>query len=154
MKLPDFLDDTGLNTLRQKMGAEGLGEFELFDPQKQLTYSEREALEEGHFSINAAELRALKDKTLAYKNSRIWLGHEQKYHLAYCQTVQQLRHRQVSVVTGTEANAEDDLCLECLALLKYQGVDSRRVRRNEFTEHVQEEFDLADFKKTFPFYPV
>lgn len=154
MKLADFLKDPELNKLRQTMGADELGSFELFDPQKQLTYSEREALEQGEFDINAAELRALKDKTLAYKNSRLWLTHDDKYHLAYCPAVQQLRHRQVLVKAGTEANAQDALCLECLALLKYQGVDSRRVRRNEFVEHVQEAFDLAEFKTLYPFYPV
>lgn len=154
MKLPDFLDDVNLNKLRQKMGADELGDFELFDPQKQLTYSEREGLEAGDFAINAAELRALKDKTLAYKNSRLWLTHDGQYHLAYCSAVQQLRHRQIAVHAGTEHNQTDDLCVECLALLQYHGVDSRRVRRSEFTEHVQEEFDLAEFKKLYPFYPV
>lgn len=154
MKLPDFLDDANLNKLRQKMGTDKLGEFELFDPQKQLTYSEREALESGSFEVNAGELRVIKDKTLAYKNSRLWLSHDNKYHLAYCQEVQQLRHRQHQVHCGTEPNNDDDLCLECLALLKYHGVDNRRIRRGEFTDQVQEEFDLAEFKREFPFYPV
>ena len=154
MKLPDFLDDPNLNKLRQAMGADELGEFELFDPQKQLTYSEREALESGDFGVSAGDLRVIKDKTLAYKNSRLWLSHDNKYHLAYCQEVQQLRHRQHQVHCGTETNNDDDLCLECLALLKYHGVDNRRIRRGEFSEQVQEEFDLVEFKREFPFYPV
>ena len=154
MKLPDFLEDHDLNNLRKRMGADKPGEFELFDPQKQLTYSEREALETGEFEVNAGELRVLKDKTLAYKNSRLWLSHDNKYHLAYCQEVQQLRHRQHNVHCGTEANKEDDLCLECLALLKYHGVDNRRIRRGEFIDQVQEEFELSEFKRDFPFYPV
>lgn len=154
MKLPDFLQNEQMNALRKKMQAESLGDFQLFDPQKQLTYSEREALEEGSLQPASNDLRILKDKTLAYKNSRLWLRHDGVYHLAYCAQVQSLRHHHQLIYCGTENNKEDDLCLECLAILKYQGIDSRRIRRNEFMEHIQEEFDLQEFKKEYPFYPV
>lgn len=154
MKLPDFINDPKLNNLRRKMGADTLGDFALFDPQKQLTYSEREALKNGDFVINAAHLRVLKDKTLAYKNSRLWISHTATYHLAYCPDVQALRHRPATVQAGTEDNHAGEICLECLALLNYQGVDNRRIRRGEFSEQIQEAFDLAEFKKKFPFYPV
>lgn len=154
MKLPDFLQDPQMNALRQKMCANELGDFQLFDPQKQLTYSEREALEEGRLQPASNDLRILKDKTLAYKNSRLWLTHDGSYHLAYCPQVQSLRHHHQLIFCGTENNSEDELCLECLAILKYQGLDSRRIRRNEYMEQIQEEFNLADFKKEYPFYPV
>ena len=73
MKLIDFLQDSQLNLLRRQMGTDDYGNFQLFDPQRQLTYAEREALEQGELHISASLTRALRDKTLALKNSRIWL---------------------------------------------------------------------------------
>lgn len=158
MKLPDFLQDDGLNRLRQKMKAEQFGEFELFDAERQLTSAELELLETGEISINSAVLRVLKDKTLAYKNSRIWLHDNGFYHLAYCQRVQALRHRADTLTVGTgdipfNKNGPG-ICLECLSVLQYQGVDARRMRRSEFAEQISEHFSLVDFKQEYPFYPV
>ncbi|MAS24455.1 MAG: hypothetical protein CMI08_11240 [Oceanospirillaceae bacterium] len=156
MKLPDFLDDEGFNQLREKMGTESLGEFVLFDPEKQLTYSEREALEGGLVDISSHLLRILKDKTLAYKNTRIWLQQDDDIHLAYCKTVQALRHREkdVQISTGNFDHKHKAVCLECLSVLQYQGVDARRMRRAEFSDQVVEHFSLADFKVDYPFYPI
>lgn len=153
----DFFQDEGLNRLRECMRAEELGHFELFDPARQLTYAEREALDSGMLSIGAQTLRILKDKTLAFKNTRIWLCHEQDYHLAYCQKVQSLRHHQDRLQIGTGAfpsNRNEGVCLECLAVLQYQGVDARRLRRAEFSEPIREQFSLEAFKQDYPFYPI
>ncbi len=157
MKLPDFLQDTGLNRLRRSMGTDQYGEFELFDPEKQLTYAEREALEETGLTIHSASLRVLKDKTLAFKNTRIWLRDGDDYHLAYCQRVQSLRHKTDDLSAGTgamSAHKDHGACLECLAVLQYQGIDSRRLRRAEFSEQIREQFSLAEFQQQYPFYPI
>lgn len=157
MKLPDFLQDPALNRLREQMGATQPGHFELFDAEKQLTYAEREALELGSISISPHSLRVLKDKTLAYKNTRVWLHDDKDYHLAYCPRVQGLRHRQdeVTVGTGDLPDSKDcGVCLECLSVLQYQGVDARRLRRAEFSEPIREQFSLDDFKLEYPFYPI
>lgn len=157
MKLHDFLEDAELNALRSKMGAHALGQFELFDPAKQLTYSEREALKTDGLNVTANELRVLKDKTLAYKNSRAWLKHGQHYHLANCPQVQQLRHQSTSLLLGTylwPVSKDSALCVECLAVLQYQGIDSRRLRRTEFIEQIRQQFSLAEFQKQYPFYPL
>lgn len=156
MRLYDFLADPSLNQLRQQMGAQELGQFELFDPSKQLTYAEREALEEQGLEALSNELRVLKDKTLALKNSRVWLKHE-NYHVAHCAQVQQLRHHSQPVLLGTYTwpqHKDYSVCLECLALLQYQGVDARRLRRTEFAEQISEHFSLAEFIKDYPFYPL
>lgn len=159
MQLIDFLTHDGLVSLREKMGAQELGHFELFDANKQLTLSEREALASTGMVIPAQELRVLKDKTLAFKNSRTWLSFEQKYHLAYCQQAQLLRHRQVQLRIGTASwdkpkGKDSGVCLECLALLQYQGFDSRRLRRAEYAEQINEGFSLAEFGQQYPFYPI
>lgn len=157
MKLPDFLEDDDLNRLRQRMQAHELGQFELFDPSRQLTWSEREALAAQGLTIATVDLRVLKDKTLAYKNSRVWVTHDGVYHLAYCQPMQALRHRRPDLRTGTTEwprQKDGGVCLECLALLQYQGVDSRRLRRTEFSEQISEQFSLQAFCSEYPFYPV
>src|SRR5690554_7172560 len=83
--------------MRKQMNTTVLGEFELFDPSKQLTWSEREALEQKGLVIQGADLRPLRDKTLAFKNSRVWLKHDQVFHLGYCPQIQQLRLKQASI---------------------------------------------------------
>lgn len=156
MQLPDFLEDSSLNALREKMGATKLGTFELFDPNKQLTYSERETLADTGLAIFSQELRVLKDKTLALKNSRVWLK-EDGYHLALCPKVQQLRLQPNEFQVGTfqwPNSKQHPVCLECLAVLQYQGIDARRLRRLEFAEQISEQFSLAEFQQSYPFYPL
>ena len=157
MNLIDFLNDEDFNRLRQQMGTNELGRFELFEPTRQLTWNEREALAEQGLSLVASEIRIVKDKTLAYKNTRVWALSDNAYHLAYCLQMQQLRHHQTPLQAGTHewpVSREKTVCLECLALLQYQGIDVRRLRRTEFSEHVSEHFSLAGFQKEYPFYPV
>ena len=157
MKLPDFLQDEQLNQLRDRMGAETYGSFELFDPVRQLTWTERETLAAGGLAIAGNDLRVLKDKTLAYKNSRVWIEQDAVYHLAYCPLVQSQRHHKPRLQAGTGAwrlNKEGGVCLECLALLQYQGIDVRRLRRTEFTDQIRQQFSLTDFTRVYPFYPI
>lgn len=157
MQLIDFLQNTEFNRLRMQMGAPELGHFELFDASRQLTLSEREALAQSGLSIAANDLKVLKDKTLAFKNSRVWLKGSRHYHLAYCQDAQELRHRSAMLPVGTAAwpaQKETGVCLACLALLQYQGVDSRRLRRPEYCEQISKDFSLQEFGRHYTFYPV
>ena len=157
MKLLDFLEFEQFNQMRKQMNTTVLGEFELFDPSKQLTWSEREALEQKGLVIQGADLRPLRDKTLAFKNSRVWLKHDQVFHLGYCPQIQQLRLKQASIKVGTylwQTSKENEGCLDCLAHIQYQGIDHRRLRRPEFIEQIQEQFSLEEFNQEYPPYPI
>lgn len=154
MELFDFLTDTEMNRLRQQMGANTHGHFELFDVSRQLTYDERQRLEQGDYTLSAGNLKVLRDKTLAYKNSRVWVVAEQQCHLAQCSHIQAVRHqphKELVVGTGPLPCA---VCVSCLVLLKYQGMDERRLRRHHNSSDVQDDFNLAGFKQQYPFYPL
>jgi len=95
VKLPDFRDFQSFNELREKIGTEEFGYFELFDPAVHLTGAERSVLENPGMLLKADGLRVLPDKTLAIKNSRvlvyvpdeIWYRNHREYptyHLAWC----------------------------------------------------------------------
>ena len=138
------------------MGADELGSFELFDPQKQITYSERELLELGEFEISSTSLKILKDKTIAFKNTRLWLTwlEQEDFHLAACDHVQKRRHQKASFIAGLKQPTGHRVCLDCLQLLKFDGFDARRSRRLDLAETIQKEFKLADFQGVYPFYPL
>jgi hypothetical protein len=155
VRIKSFDDFEPFNTLRKKMGADTLGSFELFDPQKQITYSERELLESGVFEIGSARLKILKDKTIAFKNTRLWLSwpEHENFHLAACDLVQKRRHQKSSFIAGLQQPIDSRVCLNCLQLLKFEGFDARRSRRLDLAETIQKEFKLADFQKEYPFYP-
>lgn len=154
MKLIDFLQDSQLNLLRRQMETQHYGDFQLFDPQRQLSYDEREALEQGELHISASSTRALRDKTLALKNSRIWLLSDSLLHLAHCRQVQHIRNLGQPVQCGTHDWQHGELCLDCLALLNYKGLDARRARRAEFCEPIVKQFSLYEFQQLYPFYPL
>ena len=158
MKLKSLDDFPGLTELREQMDADELGEFELFDPQRHITYSEREALNLGELSLQSQQLRILKDKTLAFKNTRVWLSWPEEinpsYHLAGCDQVQKRRHMKQTLITGSSMEGLNvPICIECLQLLKYQGLDARRGRRLD-SESLQKEFSLTEFQQQYPFYPL
>lgn len=100
MKLPDFRDFQSFNELREKIGTEQFGYFELFDPAIHLTGAERSALENPGMLLKADGMRVLPDKTLAIKNSRVlayipdetwYRGHREypTYHLAWCSQLEE-----------------------------------------------------------------
>jgi hypothetical protein len=156
VRIKPFDDFEPFNSLRKKMGTQKLGSFELFDPQRQITYSEFETLDQGTLEVESSRLRILKDKTIAFKNARLWLsweGHEH-YHVAACHHVQKRRHTQSSFVAGLNDTVGKQVCLDCLMLLKFDGLDARRSRRLDLAETIQKEFKLESFKKDYPFYPL
>ena len=156
MRIDSFEDFEAFNKLREKMGATELGSFELFDPQKQITYSERELLEAGSFNVPSNRLRILKDKTFGFKNTRLWLSwsEHEHFHLAACDLVQKRRHKKASFIAGLHQPMNQTVCIECLQLLKFDGLDARRSRRLDLAETMQKEFKLTEFQKDYPFYPL
>lgn len=101
MKLPNFVEFDEFNALREKMATDKLGYFELFDPVKHLTGSEKSELEKPGLLLQLDQLRVLPDKTLAIKNSRVvvynpnenWYRSRREYptyHLAMCSQLEEL----------------------------------------------------------------
>ena len=115
MKLPDFKDFEPFNILREKIGTQELGFFELFDPAVHLTGSERSELENPGVLLRADSIRVLPDKTLALKNSRVlvyvpdesWYRSRREYptyHLAWCSQLasQQEEHPTIDYLVTTK----------------------------------------------------
>jgi len=167
VKLPDFLEFDAFNRLRETMGAEELGRFEFFDPRLHLTADERERLAEG-LVLGWPALRCLQDYTLAYKNSRVLLWVDETgqswaapvYHLAYCRSLRLLRQQRPEqrVTVATRLPTPDpwpwQVCPECLQQLQFHGYDAARGRHRDYSERVREAFDLADFWRQYPSYPL
>lgn len=167
MKLPDFLDFEPFNQLRATMGADRLGAFEFFDPQLHLTAAEREALAAG-LTLGWSALRCLHDYTLAYKNSRVLVWGRDPgqswaapgYHLAYCRVLRELRRLQPELLLGVATGLPEPdpwpwrVCPECLQQLQFRGFDAARTRHRDYSDRVLEAFDLEDFFRDYPVYPV
>lgn len=109
MKLPDFLNFSPFNKLRQSMGAEKLGSFDLIISREYTNSKEKKELETSGVEIDSLDdIYELQDGTLAYKDTRILLyirdintshgvysqnNKLPKFHVAWCQT---LNHMQAS----------------------------------------------------------
>ncbi len=161
MKLPDFLNFDPFNELRQRMGAEALGDFVFFDPKHHLTGLELLELNKAGLDTYAGELRVLDDFTLAYKNARVlvYRSTDQEkevpvFHLADCAKVYQWRVSELPVkVTNGELEA-GQVCEDCLHRLNYQGFDSVRQRHRDYSQRIFQGFDVTGFFEKYPSYPV
>lgn len=107
IRLPDFLDDIGLNAVRDAMGAYNLGTFSGPKPAKTLTRSDLDRLVSVGIDISSLdEVTQHSDGTLVYKGRRIVLyirdinvyrgggaSHDDlpKYHVANCRTLDDMR---------------------------------------------------------------
>jgi len=102
MELLDFTEFEAFNSLREKMGTEKLGYFELFDPEVHLTGQERSELGNNGMLLKLDELKVLPDKTLSIKNSRVltytpdenWYRTRREYptyHLAFCSVLEEMK---------------------------------------------------------------
>lgn len=102
MELLDFTEFEAFNSLREKMGTEKLGYFELFDPDIHLTGQERSELENNGILQSLEALKVLPDKTLAVKNSRVlaynpdenWYRTRREYptyHVAFCSLLDEIK---------------------------------------------------------------
>ncbi|MEX2129999.1 MAG: hypothetical protein WD772_00820 [Pseudohongiellaceae bacterium] len=99
MKLPDFTGFAPFNRLRERIGTDQLGYFELFDPSIHLTGAERSELQRSGIMSRLECLKVLPDKTLAIKNSRVLLYYPDDgwyrlhreyptYHVAWCSSLE------------------------------------------------------------------
>ncbi len=161
MEFPDFLKFKPFNYLRHKMGATALGQFEFFEPDIHLSAEERQQLVKG-MSLDVQTLQALDDNTLAFKNGRVlafidspkdiqdWV-----YHLSACESFGQLSGKvRISMAKPHHSMGQYRVCADCLQVLRYKGFDAVRNRHRHYSQRVQEEFDLDEFFKEFPTYPL
>jgi len=122
MKLLDFKQFEAFNQLREKIGTEEFGYFELFDPAVHLTGSERSELENIGWLKTPSEIKVLPDKTLAIKNSRVlafvaeenWYRDRREYptfHVALCAEMEELKSEKPDqeLRVTTKLNEEYDL---------------------------------------------
>lgn len=109
MKLPNFLNDSALNSLRESMGAIELGDLTLQKSTIGLTPEELDVLLNYGIDIpNLDVLETYSDKTLIYKNKRVILyirdvpdygsgrkGNDSmpRYHVANCRTLIDMRSK-------------------------------------------------------------
>lgn len=119
MELMDFTRFEAFNTLREKMGTDRLGYFELFDPAIHLTGQERSQLESPGLLMKPEAIKVLPDRTLAIKNSRVlayvpsenWFRDRREYpayHVAMCSELEELkREHPEQEVTVTTRLADD-----------------------------------------------
>lgn len=152
MKLFNFTEYPDFNALKEQMKAESYGQFVEFDPEHQLTYGERAQLTDGWMEISPGQLRILPDHTLALKNSRIWVEGDGLIHLAGCEVLHRLRTASHIRASTREPEASLSICPDCLAELKYLGLDGRKSRR--LSEQLDELFSMQRFREDYPFYPL
>lgn len=163
MKLPDFRDFAPFNCLRQRMGGAALGQFELFDPARQLSRAELEALAGAGMKVAAPQLQVLADTTLAFKNARVLVADAASlYHLAACTALRQQLPAPVTLQVCTPFTGAlpallhgSVVCPACLAHLHIQGAGhGRQQRRQQLQAEVQRQFALADWCRRYPPYPL
>lgn len=122
MELMDFTEFEAFNTLREKMGTDRLGYFELFDPAIHLTGQERSQLENPGLLMKPEAIKVLPDKTLAIKNSRVlvyvpienWFRDRREYpdyHVAMCSELEELKreHPEQEVTVTTRLSDDYEL---------------------------------------------
>lgn len=122
MELLDFTEFEAFNRLREKMGTDRLGYFELFDPAIHLTGQERSQLESPGLLMKPESVKVLPDKTLAIKNSRVlayvpsenWFRDRREYpayHVAMCTALEELKreHPEQEVMVTTRLSDDYEL---------------------------------------------
>jgi len=122
VELMDFTEFEAFNTLREKMGTDRLGYFELFDPAIHLTGQERSQLENPGLLMKPEAIKVLPDKTLAIKNSRVlayvpienWFRDRREYpayHVAMCSELEELKreHPEQEVTVTTRLSDDYEL---------------------------------------------
>jgi hypothetical protein len=61
--------------------------------------------------------------------------------------VQNRCHKKANFIVGLNQPTDEVVCLDCLELLKFDGLDARRRRRLDLAKTVQKEFKLTEFQK-------
>jgi len=153
MKLIDFKQEGAFDALREKMGTNDYGPFELFDPARHITWQEKERFLKEWCVINGSNLHGHKDH-LAYKNTHIFAAHENKAHFAYCDQIKkwvsQGRLPEVKATLKLDLLKSLQPCEYCLHSVGYQGFDVYRHRHKEYNEKILEDFDLLEYLGKYP----
>lgn len=149
MKLMDFTQDDNLNQLRKIMGAEQLGQFELFDPELHLTWQDKQNLAKDWININANRLHAGYEKALFFKNSPVVAKVGTALHFALCddlkKQISQGLLADVPVTTGTDKLNMAGTCPYCLHAISYEGFDVYRHRHQEYNAKILKGFNLIKY---------
>ena len=184
MRFADFLEYEPFLQLREKMCAERLGSFELFDCENHLTSKEKTLLGTDGLIAPIKKVRVLKDSTLAYKNSRVLMvgagkknevGLGYKYHFSDCQDFvgfgaiggkpEALLFTSLSAFGsknwdvknqyfGGDAKAESFVCQDCLHKGSFFCNEELRSGRRRFREQKETRFSLELYFKRFHQYPL
>lgn len=153
MELYDFLEFEPFNQMREQMGTDQLGQFELFDPERHLTGEERSVLARQGLELPRSLLGRLLDHCLCYKNSRVAIVEDGVLHLSHCdQFPDRDRYR-----AGTSARAFESspvVCAACLQMLNYKGYDRHKARKEYYNRQVVERFSLDAFWSDYGLYPL
>lgn len=149
MKLVDFKQDKTLDDLRNKMGAEEYGKFELFDPSRHLSWQERQKINSDWVEISSSSLHAYGDKTLAYKNSHIFCQTNDQLHFAFCDQIKKQMQNgkipKVNITLKRQLLTGKEVCQYCLHAVAYQGFDVYRHRHKEYNEGILKKFNLMSY---------
>lgn len=153
MELIDFLEFEPFNQLRERMGADQLGHFELFDPERHLTGDERSVLARQGMALPRSLLGRLLDHCLCYKNSRVAIVVDDVLHVARCD---QLPERDQYRTGSSERAFEGQpvVCTACLQILNYKGYDDHKARKEHYNRQVVARFTLDAFWSGYVLYPL
>ncbi|MEX1216273.1 hypothetical protein [Saccharospirillum sp.] len=153
MELYDFLEFAPFNQMRERMGTDQFGQFELFDPSRHLTGEERSVLARQGLPLPRSLLSRLLDYCLCYKNSRVAIIDEGVLHLAQCDRFPDRdQYRAGTSMRAFEATST--VCSSCLQTLNYQGYDEQKARKEYHNRRVLERFSLEAFWSDYVLYPL
>ena len=153
MELIDFLEFEPFNQMRERMGTDQLGQFELFDPERHLTGDERSELARQGMPLPRSLVGRLLDHCLCYKNSRGAITVDDVLHVARCDCFPERDQYRA----GTSARAFEGqplVCTACLQILNYKGYDEHKARKEHYNRQVVERFTLDAFWSGYLLYPL
>lgn len=149
MKLFDFTADEQLNKLRDLMGAEQFGRFELFDSNLHLSWQERQLLAKQWVIIESNIFHAGAENILYFKNSPVVIKIENTFHFALCDDVKkrisQGKMNGVDATTCTKLMNGASNCSYCLHAVSYEGYDAYRHRHQQYNDAIIKHFNLSEF---------
>lgn len=156
MKLLDFKMDADLNNLRDKMGAEHLGNFELFDPERHLSWQERQQLAKQWVEVKGNGLHGL-DNILYFKNSAVVAQVDNTFHFALCDDLKKrITHGQLTyadITTFPRLLSQGSNCPYCLHAVSYEGFDVYRHRHQQYNDKILKAFNLTQYVQSkFQYY--
>ncbi|CAM6828075.1 HNH endonuclease [Leclercia adecarboxylata] len=175
-KLPDFLNWSSLDTLRQKMGAPLTNNFVLTPVYSKISIIDQ--LNTGGVEITLDDISVHDDGTLLYRGYRGLLHIRDinsiagdtrmpRYHLAFCQTLEKMKKNarfdryvvaqttsgefKVNIIDRevTSQNVRLNVCQNCLDRIHWQAFSLSGMSRSERQSRV-DAFSLPEFFKKYP----